>query len=101
MKQLPVSIPAGFGKFLSSGITSLTDTVKSYVEPVLGFGSRRSDAADIAKRSHVFFDIEIDGQYAGRINMELFNEVVPQTAENYRALCTGELAREPPIEIII
>lgn len=84
-----VRLFAGFGKFLSTGLSSLTQTVKSYVEPVLGFGSRRSDA-DLAKRSHVFFDIEIDGQYAGRINMELFNEVVPQTVENFRALCTGE-----------
>ena len=52
-------------------------------------GSRRRSDSDIAKRSHVYFDIEIDGQYAGRINMELFNEVVPQTAENFRALATG------------
>ena len=38
----------------------------------------------------VFFDIEIDGQAAGRITFELFADVVPKTAENFRALCTGE-----------
>ena len=38
----------------------------------------------------VFFDIEIDGQAAGRITFELFADVVPRTAENFRALCTGE-----------
>jgi peptidylprolyl isomerase len=40
--------------------------------------------------SKVFFDIEVDGEPAGRIVMNLFTDVVPKTAENFRALCTGE-----------
>jgi len=31
-----------------------------------------------------------DKQRSGRINFELFEETVPKTAENFRALCTGE-----------
>jgi len=38
----------------------------------------------------VFFDIDIGGTAAGRIVMELRTDVVPLTAENFRALCTGE-----------
>jgi peptidyl-prolyl isomerase F (cyclophilin D) len=38
----------------------------------------------------VFFDMTIGGQAAGRIAMELRADVVPKTAENFRALCTGE-----------
>jgi cyclophilin family peptidyl-prolyl cis-trans isomerase len=38
----------------------------------------------------VFFDIQIDGNAVGRIKMELRADVVPKTAENFRALCTGE-----------
>merc|ERR1712106_200142 len=38
----------------------------------------------------VFFDMTIGGAAAGRIVMELRADVVPKTAENFRALCTGE-----------
>mmetsp|Transcript_11808 Transcript_11808/g.15991 ORF Transcript_11808/g.15991 Transcript_11808/m.15991 type:complete len:538 (+) Transcript_11808:54-1667(+) len=38
----------------------------------------------------VFLDLEIGGTPAGRIVIELRADVVPRTAENFRALCTGE-----------
>ena len=38
----------------------------------------------------VFFNVEIAGENAGKIVFELFADVVPKTAENFRALCTGE-----------
>ncbi|KAL1993950.1 hypothetical protein VTN49DRAFT_2619 [Thermomyces lanuginosus] len=41
-------------------------------------------------RPRVFLDIEIGGRKEGRIALELFSDVVPKTAENFRALCTGE-----------
>lgn len=37
-----------------------------------------------------FLDITIDGELEGRIVVELYSDVVPKTAENFRALCTGE-----------
>lgn len=42
------------------------------------------------RRSRCFLDISIGGELEGRIVIELYNDVVPKTAENFRALCTGE-----------
>jgi peptidylprolyl isomerase len=40
----------------------------------------------------VFFDVEIEGspEAGGRLILGLFGDTVPKTAENFRALCTGE-----------
>ena len=46
--------------------------------------------SQINERPQVFFDIEIDGLEVGRIVFSLFSDVVPKTAENFRALATGE-----------
>ena len=44
----------------------------------------------MAARSKVFFDLSIGGKPAGKVVFELYNDIVPKTADNFRALCTGE-----------
>ncbi|KAL4038622.1 hypothetical protein IC575_002244 [Cucumis melo] len=42
------------------------------------------------KNPLVFLDVSIGGEPVQRIIIELFANVVPKTADNFRALCTGE-----------
>ena len=41
-------------------------------------------------RSLVYFSISIGDVPAGKVVFQLYNDVVPRTAENFRCLCTGE-----------
>ncbi|XP_073701305.1 E3 SUMO-protein ligase RanBP2 isoform X1 [Garra rufa] len=54
--------------------------------------TQMSAAEALSRESNpvVFFDLSVDDEKAGRVTMELFAHIVPKTAENFRALCTGE-----------
>lgn len=54
----------------------------------LQFLQRVEEEPEITHR--VFLDVDMDNQRLGRILIGLFGKVVPKTAENFRALCTGE-----------
>jgi cyclophilin family peptidyl-prolyl cis-trans isomerase len=44
----------------------------------------------VSPGKNVYFDVAIDGKSAGRIEFALRDDVAPRTAENFRALATGE-----------
>ena len=58
-----------------TGLASLTSPLAAQEKPML---------------PRCFFDISVDGTKLGRVVVELRTDVVPKTAEKFRALCTGE-----------
>jgi cyclophilin family peptidyl-prolyl cis-trans isomerase len=56
----------------------------------LTFGAGNLAAQEKDKLPRCFLDITAGGEKLGRIVIELRADVVPMTAENFRALCTGE-----------
>lgn len=57
----------------------------------LAFFSKKSpEVPTNMSNPKVYMDIAADNTSIGRIVMELRSDAVPKTAENFRALCTGE-----------
>ncbi|KAL1197382.1 Peptidyl-prolyl cis-trans isomerase [Cardamine amara subsp. amara] len=69
----------------SGGVKQVCDeSVKAAETP------KSSDPSLKIANPKVFFDMTVDGKPVGRLVMELFADTTPRTAENFRALCTGE-----------
>lgn len=83
---------AGFAAFFNQGVYNEKDAPKI---------TKNYDSLPEFKPSNVqtYFDITIgtegeEGYESGRVVFEVFTEDVPKTAENFRALCTGEKGPE-------
>jgi len=43
----------------------------------------------MTQRPKVFLEFTVANKKVGRVEIELYSDIVPVTAENFRALCTG------------
>ncbi|CAB9524188.1 trans isomerase E [Seminavis robusta] len=82
----------------STALFAVSSTAASAFAPRSGLAFKhaatraysRSSIAMMAGNPKVYFDMEVGGEEVGRITFELRADVAPKTAENFRALCTGE-----------
>lgn len=87
MKKVSISLLAslmllafGTSSLSAQTLTTTPMTTSTYTPPV----------TPNPANPKVFFDINVGGEAAGRVVFELFADAAPKTAENFRALCTGE-----------
>ncbi|MEA3641125.1 MAG: peptidylprolyl isomerase [Lamprobacter sp.] len=63
-----------------------------HAQPAIALGALLALGSSLvlAENPKVAMDVTIGGEPAGTIEAELFADVVPKTAENFRLLCRGE-----------
>lgn len=73
---------------------ALVSSVLLCSPPALPRMAGKAGSASPSTNPRVFFDIAFAGEpKTQRVVFELFSDVTPLTAENFRALCTGEKGR--------
>lgn len=95
MAATTTTTPTTIGRTAATAKTTKTTTGKTITTtttttqlPMIGglfqglFGKTTADITDT-----VYFDINIDGNAVGRIEMGLYGKTVPKTVENFKQLC--------------
>ena len=63
---------------------------EGFLRPEGAAGAFDWDAPEAQARSRCFLEVSVDGQQAGRLVVELLDELLPETSENFRLLCSGD-----------
>ncbi|KAK4132004.1 hypothetical protein BT67DRAFT_444131 [Trichocladium antarcticum] len=97
---LPRHIPRSSSLLRNLASSPFISACSPSVQSNIRISARAFSASSVdMSRSNVFFDLEWEGEnpetgrvevQKGRLNFELYDDIVPKTAENFRLLCTGE-----------
>ena len=60
--------------------------------------ARKPRLPDVGRRTYAYLDVSIGGGAAGRLTLQLFDDLVPRTCANFRAFILG--TRQPPAAIL-
>jgi len=99
MEMVEVGVKTGFGSMFGGSVITILFALVVVIAAYLSWGT--GDGVIVAKavklaeaispsNPRVFFEVTVGNATAERIEFELFSNIVPKTAENFRALSTGE-----------
>lgn len=90
MKRKANNKPSGITSLKRVSIMNILMTILTLVLTVGVNGSNEEKVEKANFITHlVFLDLEVDGEYLGRIELGLFGKVAPKAAENFAALADG------------
>ena len=90
-----VTGPANPTRSVVRNVTNLPKDTKENKEMFL------SQDIKIKAPSKAFFDVAADGQPLGRIEMVLYDDVVPKTAKNFKLLAKGMIFLHVPLNVMM
>ena len=90
-----VTGPANPTPSVIRNVTNLPKDTKENKERFL------SQDTKIKAPSKAFFDVAADGQPLGRIEMVLYDDVVPKTAKNFKLLAKGMIFSYVPLNVMM